>query len=370
MCFCCCACRAAPSQRRVASPERRATSPERTRAMDRITRAGRPEPEPQPDMDDSHHKTIASMGEAARTLSMAEQLEGKLHDLRQKADLDALLGPEEVVEGQEEETDPWAREANKILRISAAAKTATAAQPERPSHIDTVEISLSRLVPKVLRMEKLGRQAATAVDAIHAERADKEETDRHMEVGAERDAQLGDILRRLEKFEAVCSMVHSATSAKECEPLVKQRRQDCANLVGPVSEILALMKLRAEALTGRVHRLEAKIAAATEGLEPDDGSHAFEQIEIADAIAAFQAYFNLETDSGTTLCQPIVELIEEVRELTDADTSSYVRRNDAAELPGSLHLLRQRSSWPTHVAEHNLVLLQPLLNAVVVGRTR
>ena len=46
-----------------------------------------------------------------------------------------------------------------------------------------------------------------------------------MEVGAERDAQLGDILRRLEKFEAVCSMVHSATSAKECEPLVKQRRQ-------------------------------------------------------------------------------------------------------------------------------------------------
>ena len=48
--------------------------------------------------------------------------------------------------------------------------------------------------------------------------------------------------------------------------LFRQRRQDCANLLGPVGEILGLTKLRALALSGRVERLDAKISNAGEGL--------------------------------------------------------------------------------------------------------
>ena len=65
----------------------------------------------------------------------------------------------------------------------------------------------------------------SSLNAVRAEQADKDETDRHMEVGEERDAQVKNILRSLEKFEAVCSMIHTATSAKSCEPLVKQVRK-------------------------------------------------------------------------------------------------------------------------------------------------
>ena len=182
--------------------------------------------------------------------------------------------------------------------------------------LDSSELTLSKLVAKVLRLEKLGKLALSSLNAVRAEQADKDETDRHMEVGEERDAQVKNILRSLEKFEAVCSMIHTATSAKACEPLVKQvrnkkkrrntaspielsttyqlstidcpikltpfrsflflfrfetnrtqRREDCALLLGPVGEILGLTKLRALALTSRVERLDAKISNATEGLK-------------------------------------------------------------------------------------------------------
>eukprot|EP01046_Picozoa_sp_COSAG06_P038169 COSAG06_NODE_4384_length_4313_cov_1.652112_2_plen_272_part_00 len=90
--------------------------------------------------------------------------------------------------------------------------------------LDSSELTLSKLVAKVLRLEKLGKLALSSLNAVRAEQADKDETDRHMEVGEERDAQVKNILRSLEKFEAVCSMIHTATSAKACEPLVKQVR--------------------------------------------------------------------------------------------------------------------------------------------------
>ena len=90
--------------------------------------------------------------------------------------------------------------------------------------LDSSELTLSKLVAKVLRLEKLGKLALSSLNAVRAEQADKDETDRHMEVGEERDAQIKNILRSLEKFEAVCSMIHTATSAKACEPLVKQVR--------------------------------------------------------------------------------------------------------------------------------------------------
>ena len=91
--------------------------------------------------------------------------------------------------------------------------------------LDSSELTLSKLVAKVLRLEKLGKLALSSLNAVRAEQADKDETDRHMEVGEERDAQVKNILRSLEKFEAVCSMIHTATSAKACEPLVKQVRK-------------------------------------------------------------------------------------------------------------------------------------------------
>jgi hypothetical protein len=120
-----------------------------------------------------------------------------------------------------------------VARFSLTQKANLVGRPPVPTEaylnrhnavLDSSELTLSKLVAKVLRLEKLGKLALSSLNAVRAEQADKDETDRHMEVGEERDAQVKNILRSLEKFEAVCSMIHTATSAKACEPLVKQVR--------------------------------------------------------------------------------------------------------------------------------------------------
>ena len=127
------------------------------------------------------------------------------------------------------------------------------------------------------------------------------------------------------------------------------------------------------AIQSRVERLDAKIANASEGLKgaktnDDDTLYAFEPIAIEDAIARFITFFNFGSDSGehhfafgssvasrscglklvcaaklttgyfltalcytgttfaqpgTTLCQPCVVMLEQIRALTSADASTY-----------------------------------------------
>ena len=122
-----------------------------------------------------------------------------------------------------------------------------------------------------------------------------------------------------------------------------------------------------------MERLDAKIANASEGLKgaktnDDDTLYAFEPIAIEDAIARFITFFNFGSDSGehpffsfgspvapsvaaaraydrvlttgwfltslcyagttfaqpgTTLCQPCVIMLEQIRALTSADASTY-----------------------------------------------
>ena len=269
---------------------------------------------------------------SSRTLSMAEQLDSKLETMRRRKEMGMVETPD--ISDDETEEDPWTREANRLAKraqANLAGVPASQTEAYRNRHnavLDSTELSLSKLVSRVLRLEKLGKLALSSLNAVRAEQADKDETDRHMEVGEERDNQVKTILRSLEKFEAVCAMIHTATSAKGCEPLVKQRREDCANLLGPVGEILGLTKLRALALTSRVERLDAKIANATEGLKGaatnEDGTlYAFEPMSIEDAIGRFITFFDFGSDGGTTLCKPCVSMLEQIRALTAADASTY-----------------------------------------------
>ena len=46
----------------------------------------------------------------------------------------------------------------------------------------------------------------------------------------------------------------------------------------------------------------------------DDGTlYAFEPTSIEDAIGAFMKYFNFESEGGSSLCQPCIDMLEQVR---------------------------------------------------------
>ena len=51
--------------------------------------------------------------------------------------------------------------------------------------------------------------------------------------------------------------------------------------------------------------------------------YAFEPLAIEDAISRFITFFNFGAEGGTTLCQPCVTMLEQVRELTAADGTTY-----------------------------------------------
>ena len=85
-----------------------------------------------------------------------------------------------------------AREANRLAKRS---KANLIGRPPAPTEaylnrhnavLDSAELSLTKLVAKVLRLEKLGKLALSSLNAVRAEQADKDETDRHMEVCSSR----------------------------------------------------------------------------------------------------------------------------------------------------------------------------------------
>ena len=41
--------------------------------------------------------------------------------------------------------------------------------------------------------------------------------------------------------------------------------------------------------------------------------YAFEPTSIEDAIGAFMKYFNFESEGGSSLCQPCIDMLEQVR---------------------------------------------------------
>lgn len=48
--------------------------------------------------------------------------------------------------------------------------------------LDSTELTIPKLVSKVLRLEKLGKLALSSLHAVRAEQSDKDDTDLHMEV--------------------------------------------------------------------------------------------------------------------------------------------------------------------------------------------